>query len=199
VPIPGPPGPLAGVRVLDLTQVMAGAYCSLLLADMGADVVKVERPDGGDDTRRMSPGPDVERSPAFSAMNRNKRGLAVDLKDPRGAGILRRLVREADVLVENFRPGMLDRLGLGHEALRALNPALVYCSISGFGATGPYAGRGGYDLVAQAMSGLTSMTGEPGRPPAKVGVPVCDLNAGLFAAYGVLSAYVHVRPAVRTP
>ncbi|WP_245177202.1 CoA transferase [Geodermatophilus sp. DF01-2] len=191
MPIPGPPGALTGVRVLDLTQVMAGAYCSMLLADMGADVVKVERPDGGDDTRRMSRGPDVELSPAFNAMNRNKRGLAVDLKDPRGVDVVRRLARDADVLVENFRPGMLDRLGLGHQALRKLNPELVYCSISGFGATGPYAGRGGYDLVAQAMSGLMSMTGEPGRPPAKVGVPVCDLNAGLFAAYGVLSAYVH--------
>ncbi|MGY5882681.1 CaiB/BaiF CoA transferase family protein [Modestobacter lacusdianchii] len=184
-------GALSGVRVLDLTQVMAGSYCSLLLADMGADVVKIERPEGGDDTRRMSRGPDVELSPAFNAMNRNKRGLAVDLKDPRGADVVRRLARDADVLVENFRPGLLDRFGLGQEALRADNPALIYCSISGFGATGPYAGRGGYDLVAQAMSGLMSMTGEPGRAPAKVGVPVCDLNAGVFAAYGVLSAYVH--------
>jgi crotonobetainyl-CoA:carnitine CoA-transferase CaiB-like acyl-CoA transferase len=186
-----PPGALAGVRVLDLTQVMAGAYCSLLLADMGADVIKVERPEGGDDTRRMSRGPDVEHSPAYNAMNRNKRGIAIDLKDSRGADVVRRLARDADVLVENFRPGLLDRFGLGQEALRAANPALVYCSISGFGATGPYAGRGGYDLIAQAMSGLMSMTGEPGRPPAKVGVPICDLNAGLFGAYGVLSAYVH--------
>ncbi|WP_346619462.1 CoA transferase [Blastococcus montanus] len=185
------PSALSGVRVLDLTQVMAGAYCSMLLADMGADVIKIERPDGGDDTRRMSRGPDVEHSPAFNAMNRNKRGLAVDLKDPRGAAVVRRLARDADVLVENFRPGLLERLGLGHEALRAENPALVYCSISGFGATGPYAGRGGYDLVAQAMSGLMSMTGESGRPPVKVGVPICDLNAGVFGAYGVLSAYIH--------
>ena len=185
------PGALTGVRVLDLTQVMAGAYCSMLLADMGADVIKIERPAGGDDTRGMSRGSDVELSPAFNAMNRNKRGIAVDLKDPRGVEVIRRLARDADVLVENFRPGMLERLGLGHEALRAENPALVYCSISGFGATGPYAGRGGYDLVAQAMSGLMSMTGEPGRPPAKVGVPICDLNAGVFAAYGVLSAYIH--------
>jgi len=188
---PSRPGPLDGVRVLDLTQVMAGAYCSMLLADMGADVVKVERPQGGDDTRAMSRGSDVETSPAFNALNRNKRGLSVDLKDPRGVEVVRRLAADADVLVENFRPGMLDALGLGHEALLELNPQLVYCSISGFGATGPYAGRGGYDLVAQAMSGLMSMTGEPGRPPAKVGVPICDLNAGVFAAYGVLSAYVH--------
>ncbi|MGY2082168.1 CaiB/BaiF CoA transferase family protein [Blastococcus sp. SYSU DS0539] len=186
-----PQGALSGVRVLDLTQVMAGAYCSMLLADMGADVIKIERPEGGDDTRRMSRGSDVEHSPAFNAMNRNKRGIAVDLKDPRGAEVVRRLARDADVLVENFRPGLLDRFGLGQEALRAENPALIYCSISGFGATGPYAGRGGYDLVAQAMSGLMSMTGEPGRAPAKVGVPICDLNAGVFAAYGVLSAYIH--------
>ncbi|TFV63187.1 UNVERIFIED_ORG: CoA transferase [Bacillus sp. AZ43] len=188
---PVPPGALSGVRVLDLTQVMAGAYCSMLLADMGADVIKVERPEGGDDTRRMSRGSDVELSPAFNAMNRNKRGIAVDLKDPRGADVVRRLARGADVLVENFRPGLLDRFGLGQEALRAENPSLVYCSISGFGATGPYAGRGGYDLVAQAMSGLMSMTGEPDGAPAKVGVPICDLNAGVFAAYGVLSAYIH--------
>jgi crotonobetainyl-CoA:carnitine CoA-transferase CaiB-like acyl-CoA transferase len=186
-----PSGALSGVRVLDLTQVMAGAYCSMLLADMGADVIKIERPEGGDDTRRMSRGGDVETSPAFNAMNRNKRGLAVDLKDPRGAEVVRRLARDADVLVENFRPGLLGRFGLGQEDLRAENPALIYCSISGFGATGPYAGRGGYDLVAQAMSGLMSMTGEQGGAPAKVGVPICDLNAGVFAAYGVLSAYIH--------
>ncbi|MGY1718907.1 CaiB/BaiF CoA transferase family protein [Blastococcus sp. SYSU DS0552] len=188
---PARPGALAGVRVLDLTQVMAGAYCSMLLADMGADVIKIERPEGGDDTRRMSRGSDVEHSPAFNAMNRNKRGIAVDLKDPRGAEVVRRLVRDADVLVENFRPGLLERFGLGQDALRAENPALIYCSISGFGATGPYAGRGGYDLVAQAMSGLMSMTGQPDGAPAKVGVPICDLNAGVFAAYGVLSAYIH--------
>ena len=188
---PSRAGALAGVRVLDLTQVMAGAYCSMLLADMGADVIKVERPEGGDDTRRMSRGSDVELSPAFNAMNRNKRGIAVDFKDPRGAEVVSRLARDADVLVENFRPGLLERHGLGQEALRAENPALVYCSISGFGATGPYAGRGGYDLVAQAMSGLMSMTGEPDGAPAKVGVPICDLNAGVFAAYGVLSAYIH--------
>jgi crotonobetainyl-CoA:carnitine CoA-transferase CaiB-like acyl-CoA transferase len=184
-------GPLAGMRVLDLTQVMAGAYCSALLADMGADVVKVERPDRGDDTRAMGGAADVDSSPAFAAMNRNKRGLALDLKDARGTAALRRLVAAADVLVENFRPGTLDRLGLGYADLRELRPELVYCSISGFGATGPYSGQGGFDLVAQAMSGLISMTGEPGGGPVKVGVPICDLNAGLFGAYGVLSAYVH--------
>ena len=190
MPRDNPSGALTGVRVLDLTQVMAGAYCSMLLADMGADVVKVERPDRGDETRRMG-GPDIEASPAFVAMNRNKRGLALDLKDPRGAELLRRLVSEADVVVENFRPGTLERLGLGYEALKTARPELIYCSISGFGSTGPYAGQGGFDLVAQAMSGLISMTGEPEGDPVKVGVPICDLNAGLFGAYGVLTAYVH--------
>lgn len=186
-----PHGPLTGVRVLDLTQVMAGAYCSMLLADMGADVVKVERPDRGDETRGMGATVDIEESPAFAAMNRNKRGLALDLKDPRGADVLRSLVAGADVLVENFRPGTLERLGLGYEPLKEIRPELIYCSISGFGATGPYSSQGGFDLVAQAMSGLISMTGEPGGGPVKVGVPICDLNAGLFGAYGVLSAYVH--------
>ncbi|MEQ3554263.1 CoA transferase [Pseudonocardia nematodicida] len=184
-------GPLDGVRVLDVTQVMAGAYCSLLLADMGADVVKVERPDRGDDTRGMGTNRDIEASPAFNAMNRNKRGVALDLKSARGVEIMRHLVLSADVLVENFRPGTLDRLGLGYQELHALRPELVYCSISGFGSTGPYAAHGGFDLVAQAMSGLVSVTGHPGTDPVKLGVPVCDLNAGLFGAYGVLSAYIH--------
>jgi crotonobetainyl-CoA:carnitine CoA-transferase CaiB-like acyl-CoA transferase len=184
-------GPLAGTRVLDLTQVMAGAYCSMLLADMGADVVKVERPERGDDTRAMGKDADIETSAPFAAMNRNKRGIVLNLKDSRGVATLRRLVAESDILVENFRPGTLERLGLGYDEMRTLRPELVYCSISGFGATGPYSGRGGFDLVAQAMSGLISLTGEPGRGPVKVGVPICDLNAGLFGAYGVLSAYVH--------
>lgn len=180
------PGPLAGVRVLDVTHVVAGAFCGMLLADLGADVVKVEPPGAGDPTRAMGGG----FSP-FGAVNRNKRSLAVDLRDERGAAALRRMSAQADVLVENFRPGTLDRLGLGYAALAAANPALVYCSISGFGATGPYRERGGFDLVAQGMSGIMSFTGEPGRPPVKVGVPIADLNAGLFGALGVVSAYVH--------
>ncbi|ANY23872.1 CaiB/BaiF CoA transferase family protein [Gordonia terrae] len=186
-----PEGALSGVRVLDVTQVMAGAYCSLLLADMGADVIKIERPVTGDDTRRMSASTDVEASPAFVAMNRNKRGLALDLKSAEGADVLRRLVADADILVENFRPGAMDRLGLGYDDLKKINPALVYCSISGFGATGPYRDLGGFDLVAQAMSGLLSVTGTAAGDPVKVGVPICDLNAGLFGAFGVLNAYIH--------
>lgn len=182
---------LAGVKVLDITQVMAGSYCSLLLADMGADVIKVERPHTGDDTRRMSQGSDIEASRAFIAMNRNKRGIAVDLKSPEGAAVIRRLAAEADVVVENFRPGTMDKLGLGFEDLKVVNDSLIYCSVSGFGATGPYRELGGFDLVAQAMSGLMSVTGAHTGEPVKVGVPICDLNAGLFAAFGVLSAYVH--------
>lgn len=184
-------GPLAGVTVLDLTQVMAGSYCSMLLADMGADVVKVEKPAGGDDTRRMGRFMPHGESPAFMAINRNKRGIVLDLADARGAEVLRRLAEDADVLVENFRPGTMARFGLDYESLREVNPALVYCSISGFGGDGPYAERGGFDLVAQGMSGLLSMTGTPDGEPVKVGVPICDLNAGMHGALGTLSAYVH--------
>jgi crotonobetainyl-CoA:carnitine CoA-transferase CaiB-like acyl-CoA transferase len=180
------PGPLQDVKVLDITHVMAGAFCSMLLADLGADVVKVERLEG--DSMRAPVG---SRFQPFDAVNHSKRSLAIDLSDRRGADALRRLVARADVVVENFRPGVLDRLGLGYRELAAVNPALIYCSISGFGATGPYRDRGGFDLVAQAMSGIMSFTGEPGRPPVKVGVPIADLNAGLFGALGVVSAYVH--------
>ncbi|SNT53325.1 CaiB/BaiF CoA transferase family protein [Rhodococcoides kyotonense] len=184
-------GPLAGVRVLDMTQLMAGPYCTALLADLGADVIKIEKPETGDDARRMGTSEDQDASPPFIAMNRNKRGIVLDIKSELGASALRELVRGADVLVENFRPGTMDRLGLGYEALAEIRPELVYCSISGFGATGPYRDRGGFDLVAQAMSGLLSMTGSPEAGPAKVGVPICDLNAGMYAAIGVLSAYIH--------
>jgi formyl-CoA transferase len=184
---------LAGLRVLDATQVMAGPFCTMLLGDLGADVVKVEPPEG-DTTRTMAgsrgAGPGAE-SPGFWAINRNKRGIVVDLKDPRGQAIFRALAARADVLVENSRPGAFETLGLGYEYLRRDNPALVYASISGFGHTGPYAARGGFDLVAQGMSGLMSVTGEPGRPPAKCGVPVTDLAAGLLALQAILAAYVH--------
>jgi len=186
-----PAGPLNGIRVIDVTQVMAGAYCSMLLADMGADVVKIERPVTGDDTRRMSASLDPEASRAFVAMNRNKRGVALDLKSSEGADVLRKLVMNADVLVENFRPGTMDKLGLGYEQMRELNPSLVYCSITGFGSTGPYRHHGGFDLVAQAMSGLMSVTGTAESEPVKLGAPMCDLNAGLFGAFGVLNAYIH--------
>ena len=186
-----PTMPLEGVVVLDCTQVMAGPFCTLLLADMGADVIKVERPDGGDDSRRMGP-PFIEgRAAAFLAINRNKRSLALNLRSSEGKDVLKRLAKRADVMVENYRPGALERLGLGYRDISSINPSIVYCSISGFGQTGPYRERGGFDLVAQGMSGLMSVTGTPDGPPAKVGVPITDLTAGMYAAYGILSAYVH--------
>ena len=177
--------------MLDCTQIMAGPFCTLLLGDMGADVIKVEKPKGGDDTRRLGPPFINGWSAAFLAINRNKRSLALNLRSGEGQGVFRHLVTKADVVVENFRPGTLERLGLGYDDLRRLNPGLIYCSISGFGRTGPYRDRGGFDLVAQGMSGLLSVTGVPGGPPTKVGVPITDLNAGLYAAYGVLAAYIH--------
>jgi crotonobetainyl-CoA:carnitine CoA-transferase CaiB-like acyl-CoA transferase len=182
---------LEGVKVLDFTQIMAGPYCTMMLADMGADVVKVEKPNGGDDTRRMGP-PFIEgESAAFLGINRNKRSIVVDLRSDEGREIVMEMARGYDVLVQNFRPGSLERMGLGYEQVRELNPAMVYCTISGFGVTGPYAWRGGFDLVTQGMSGLMSVTGHPDSPPTKVGVPVCDLNAGMFAAIGILTAYIN--------
>jgi formyl-CoA transferase len=178
--------PLEGLRVIDLTQAMAAPYCTMNLADMGADVIKVEPP-GGEETRRGS----VQQhghSGSFNAINRNKRSLTVDLKQRDGVEIVHRLARTADVFVQNYRPGAAKRLGVAYEDLSALNPRLIYCSISGFGATGPYAPRGGYDLIAQGMSGIISLTGEEGGAPAKAGVPLSDLAAGLFGAYGILSA-----------
>lgn len=182
---------LQGVRVLDVSQVMAGPYCSLLLGDMGADVIKIEKPNGGDDSRRMAPPFLNGESAAFLAMNRNKRGLALDLKQAAGVEIFKQLAARADVIVENFRPGTMESLGLGYTALSENHPELIYCSVSGFGQTGPYRERGGFDLVAQGMSGLMSVTGHSGQDPVKVGVPITDLNAGMFAAYGVLTAYIH--------
>ena len=183
--------PLAGMVVLDLTQIMAGPVCTMLLADMGADVIKIERPNGGDDTRRMGPPYAGGLAAGFLALNRNKRSLALNLQDDRGRQVFRRLLETADVVVENFRPGVMERLGLGYAELVQDRPSLVYCSISGFGGTGPYRNRGGFDLVAQGMSGLMSITGFPDSPPAKVGVPITDISAGTLAAYGILCAYIH--------
>ncbi len=182
---------LQGMRVLDVSQVMAGPFCALLLGDMGADVIKVEKPNGGDDSRRMAPPFINGESAAFLAMNRNKRSICIDLKQPAGKDLFRQLAARADVIVENFRPGTMESLGLGYRELSAEHPELIYCSISGFGQTGPYRERSGFDLIAQGMSGLMSVTGHPGQPPIKVGVPLADLNAGLFGALGVLTAYVH--------
>ena len=184
-------GPLAGVKVLELAQIMAGPTCGLMLADLGADVIKVERVPGGDDTRRMDRPAVRGESASFMAMNRNKRGIALNLKLPAAQEALKRMAARADVVTENYRKGTMEKLGLGYEALRAVNPAIIYCSISGYGRTGPYAEKGGYDLIAQGMSGLMSVTGERGREPAKSGGPVCDINAGLLGALGVVCAYVH--------
>jgi crotonobetainyl-CoA:carnitine CoA-transferase CaiB-like acyl-CoA transferase len=178
---------LDGLRVIDQTQVMAGPFCAMLLADMGADVIKVEPPEG-EHTRRTGVEIRPGVSAAFLAVNRNKRAVTVNLKKPEGVALLKRLVATADVLIENYRPGVAKRLGVDYEALSAINPRLIYCSISGFGQTGPYASRGGYDLIAQGMSGIMSATGSEDGPPVKVGVPVTDLGAGLFAVVGILCA-----------
>ena len=182
-------GPLTGVRVIELAHIMAGPVCGLMLADMGADVIKVERLPRGDGTRSFVP-PDVGgESAAFMMLNRGKRSIALDLRSPDGVDIVRRLLYDADVVVENFRVGTMKKIGLGWDELRAENPRLVYCQITGFGRTGPMADKGGFDLIAQGYSGLMSITGEgPGREPVKVGAPVTDITAGILAAYGVVSA-----------
>ncbi len=184
-------GPLTGMKVVDLTHVMAGPTCTLMLADMGADVIKIEKVPLGDDTRQNAPNIGNETA-AYLMMNRSKRGIALDLKQPGAAKVLHRLLQDADVVVENFGPGVMERLGFGYDDLRETHPALIYCSLSGFGRTGPYKDRRGFDLVAQAMTGIMSFTGEgPGRPPVKCGAPLSDITAGILAAMGVLAAYTH--------
>ncbi len=178
---------LDGVRVLDLTRVLSGPYATLLLADLGAQVWKVEHPRGGDETRELPPHRGGE-SHYFMSINRNKTSIAVDLKDPRGLDLVLRLAAQADVVVENFRPGVAARLGLGYEDIAAVNPRAVYCSISAFGQDGPAAQRTAYDVAVQALGGLMSLTGEPGRPPVRAGVPIADLAAGMLADLGILAA-----------
>lgn len=175
--------------VLDTTQVMAGPYCAMLLADMGARVIKVEPP-GGDSTRSMA-GARGNDSPAFNAVNRGKQGIVLDLSGEKGREVFTRLARTADVLVENYRPGVMARLGLDYETLRTENPRLIYGSISGHGQTGPWANKGGFDLIAQGLSGVMSVTGRPNEAPVKAGVPLTDLGAGLFALIGILAALRH--------
>lgn len=190
-------GPLTGVRVLEFGQIAAGPFAGSLLADLGADVVKVENPIGGDGMRAWPPLSAVDGGEAFSenfaSVNRNKRSIAVDLKDAASIQRLLALATTADVVVENFRAGVLKRLGLGYEALKKLNPRLVYCSISGYGQTGPYAEKGAFDVTVQGMSGLMSVTGEEGRPPVKCGVPVGDFCAGLYAAYSITAQLMQAR------
>ena len=190
-------GPLSGVRVLEFGQIAAGPFAGSLLADLGADVVKVENPAGGDGMRSWPPLSSKDGGPTFSenfaSLNRNKRSIAVDLKDAPGVARLKELAASADVVIENFRAGVLRRLGLGYEDLKACNARLVYCSISGYGQSGPYAGKGAFDVTVQGMSGLMSVTGEEGRPPVKCGVPVGDFCAGLYAAYSITALLMRAR------
>jgi formyl-CoA transferase len=181
---------LEGIRVLDVTQVMAGPFCAMQLCDMGADVIKVEPPEG-DSTRRMAGAADGE-SAGFNAVNRGKRGIVLDLGTVRGQEVVKRLLTKTDILIENYRPGVMRRFGLDYATLAPDHPGLIYASISGYGQTGPDGSKGGFDLIAQGVSGLMSITGEVGRPPVKVGVPLTDLGAGLFALAAILAA-LHYR------
>jgi crotonobetainyl-CoA:carnitine CoA-transferase CaiB-like acyl-CoA transferase len=181
-------GLLDGIRVLEMSHVMAAPTCGLMLSDMGADVVKIERLPEGDGVRGSAPFVDKESAP-FAMMNRNKRGFALDTRKPAAMAVLKRMLGQADVFIENYRQGAMEHFGIGYDQIKQSCPKLVYCSITGFGRTGPYAERGGFDLVAQGMSGLMSITGEgPGRPPVKVGAPVTDITAGCLAAMGILGA-----------
>src|SRR5438105_4269796 len=181
-------GPLSGTRVVDLTRALAGPYCSLLLGDMGADVIKIEMPGGGDETRQWGPPFVAGESSYFMSVNRNKRSVTLDLKSADGLDVLRRLIGRSDVLVENFRPGTMARFGLGYPEASALNPSLIYCSVSGFGQTGPRAGEPAYDAILQGMGGVQGLTGDAGGTPTRVGVPIADITAGMFAAYAVAAA-----------
>ncbi len=186
-------GPLKGLKVLDLTRVLAGPTCTQMLGDLGAEVIKVERPKAGDDTRGFAPPfwPGTQESAYFLGVNRNKLSVTLDIATPEGQAVVHRLLEHCDILVENFKVGALAKYGLGWEQLKARRPRLIYCSITGFGQTGPYAPRPGYDALIQAMGGVMSLTGEPGGAPQKVGVPVADLFAGLYGCIGILAAVNH--------
>jgi crotonobetainyl-CoA:carnitine CoA-transferase CaiB-like acyl-CoA transferase len=184
-------GPLSGLRVIELAQIMAGPTAGMMLADMGAEVIKVEKFPGGDDSRAYREPRVNGVSAPYLILNRNKRGIALNLKHADGLQALLRLIDSADVLIENYRPGTLDKLGLGWDVLHARNPGLILCSVTGYGLQGPMASTGGFDLIAQGFSGLMSITGEPGRPPAKPGNSVADINSGILAATGIIAAYVH--------
>ncbi|HTN10984.1 MAG TPA: CaiB/BaiF CoA-transferase family protein, partial [Acetobacteraceae bacterium] len=186
-------GPLKGLRVLDLTRVLAGPTCTQMLGDLGAEVIKIERPGSGDDTRGFAPPvmPGTAESAYFIGVNRNKRSVTLDISSPEGQAIIRKLLADCDMLVENFKVGQLAKYGLGYEQVHGEFPGLIYCSITGFGQTGPYAPRPGYDSLIQAMGGVMSLTGEPDGLPQKVGVPVADLFAGLYGCIGLLAALHH--------
>src|SRR6266508_3124142 len=182
------PGPLAGTRVIDLTRALAGPYCTLILGDLGADIIKIELPGTGDETRQWGPPFMAGETSYFMSVNRNKRSVVLDLKSASGVDVLHRLMKSADVLVENFRPGTMDRLGLSYDQAHRLNPSLVYCSVSGFGQTGPRARQPAYDAILQGMGGIQGLSGEPDGGPTRVGVPIADITAGMFAAYAVAAA-----------
>jgi crotonobetainyl-CoA:carnitine CoA-transferase CaiB-like acyl-CoA transferase len=191
-------GPLDGLKVFDLTRVLAGPHCTQLLGDLGAEVIKVERPGSGDDTRGFAPpfqrddkGEDTSESAYYTGANRNKRSITIDIGTPEGQALAKKLMADCDILVENFKVGTLERYGLGYEQLKVDFPRLIYCSITGFGQTGPYAPRPGYDGLIQAMGGVMSLTGVPDGEPMKVAVPICDLMAGMYASVGILAAVRH--------
>jgi len=188
-----PIGPLTGLRVLDLTRVLAGPTCTQMLGDLGAEVIKIERPEAGDDTRGFAPPfvPNTKESAYFVGVNRNKKSVTLDIAKPEGQAIIHKLLEHCDILVENFKVGALAKYGLGYAQLAKTHPRLIYCSITGFGQTGPYAPRPGYDALIQAMGGVMSLTGDPNGSPQKVGVPVADLFAGLYGCIGILAAVNH--------
>jgi len=197
-PAPRRTGPLAGLRVFDLSRILAGPTCTQLLGDLGADVIKIERPGAGDDTRKWGPpylkgkdGGDTGESGYYLASNRNKRSVTIDISKPEGQALAKRLIARCDVMVENFKVGDMARYGLGYADLKDSQPKLIYCSISGFGQTGPYAPRAGYDMLAQGIGGLMSVTGEPDRPPMKVGVGIADVMCGMYASTAILAALHH--------
>ena len=184
-------GALEGIKILDLSRALAGPYCTMMLADMGAEVIKVEMPGKGDDSRSWGPPFVNGESAYFMSVNRNKKSITLNMKSKRGVEILTKLINQSDVLVENFRPGTMEKFGLGYNEVKNMNPKILYCSISGFGQTGPYRMRPGFDQVLQGMGGLMSITGEPGGPPIKVGIAVADIAGGMFAAYGIAIALFH--------
>jgi crotonobetainyl-CoA:carnitine CoA-transferase CaiB-like acyl-CoA transferase len=191
-------GPLAGLRVFDLSRILAGPTCTQLLGDLGAEVIKIERPGAGDDTRKWGPpylqgkdGKDTDEAAYYLSSNRNKRSVTVDISKPEGQALARQLIAKCDIMVENFKVGDMARYGLSYANLKASNPRLIYCSITGFGQTGPYAPRAGYDLLAQGIGGIMSVTGEPDRPPMKVGVGIADVMCGMYATVAILGALYH--------
>jgi len=197
-PAPCRTGPLAGLRIFDLSRILAGPTCTQLLGDLGADVIKIERPGAGDDTRKWGPpyvrgkdGQDTTESAYYLASNRNKRSITIDIAKPEGQALAKRLIAKCDVMIENFKVGDMARYGLSHTDLKGAQPGLIYCSISGFGQTGPYAPRAGYDMLAQGIGGIMSVTGEPDRPPMKVGVGIADVMCGMYATVAILAALHH--------